>query len=347
LQGSAVEQPSAIAIDQDNNIYVTNEKGVNGLQKISADGMITTLLDRGATQLIGQPYVDLSLAIDRTGRIILGIGGRGTVEQLGKDGTLTVLAGQSGKKGMLDGPANKAQFKAIAAVAVGLPGDIYIADSRTIRKLSTDGIVSTLAGYEHTKVDYRDGRGRTAAFGVPKGLVVDDAGNVFVADGSIRQGEGSRSTSFGLIRKIDQTGLVTSIAGDIRGEGGYLDGEATDSEFMEPFGMAMNTAHDLFVTEQEEEIRFAVRKVSASLEVTTILNAGALADFEKDRDGADPALYMPTGIALDRSGKVYIVDTGGNKLHRLDKQALVTQAQPKRYSDAYITTLCALVVPSP
>jgi hypothetical protein len=102
------EQPRAIAIDRDNNIYVTNEKGVNAVQKIATNGTITTLVDRMAGSLKGQAYVKLSLAIDRTGQIILGVGGRGTIERLTKDGVLTILAGQPGKKGIVDGPADKA-----------------------------------------------------------------------------------------------------------------------------------------------------------------------------------------------------------------------------------------------
>ena len=341
------EQPRAIAIDHDGNLYVANEKGFNALQKISTDGTIKTVLNRAAPNLKSQPYVNLSLAIDRTGRFILGVGGRGTIEQLGKDGALTVLAGQPGIKALVDGPADKAQFKAIAAVAIGPQGDIYVADSRTIRRVSTDAMVTTLAGDEHAKVDYADGQGQAAALGVPKGLVVDDGGTVFVADGSYRHGEGSRSSSFGLIRKIDKTGLVTSIAGNMRAEGGYLDGNGLNSQFTEVFGMAMDADHDLFVTEAQEEIRFAVRKISATLDVTTILNAGSLADFEKDRDGTDAAFYKPTGIAVDRGGVVYFADTGGNKLHRIDKQAQMIQAEPERWSDAYVTTLCALVAPSP
>lgn len=334
------EKAQAIAIDRDGNIYITNEKGINALQKITTDGTITTLIDRSATNQKGQPYVDLSLAIDQTGGTVLGVGGRGTIERLGKDGSLTVLAGQPGKKAIVDGPADKAQFKAIAAVAIGPHGDIYVADSRTIRRLSANGIVTTLAGDEHAKKDYADGQGQAAALGVPKGLAVDDGGTVFVADGSYRHGEGSRSSSFGLIRKIDKTGSVTSIAGMMRGEGGYLDGNGSNSAFTELFGMAMDADHDLFVTEAQEEIRFAVRKISATLDVTTILNAGSLADFEKDRDGTDAAFYKPTGIAVDRGGVVYFVDTGGNKLHRIDKQAQMIQAEPERWSDAYVTTLC-------
>jgi hypothetical protein len=325
------EQPRAIAIDRQGNIYLTNEKGVNALQKISVDGgTIVTLLDRGAESMKGKAYVGLSLALDRTGGIILGVGGRGTIEQVGKDGALKVLAGQPGKKGIVNGPVDRAQFKAIAAVAVGPHGDIYIA-----------GMVTTLAGDERAKADYRDGQGSAAAFGIPKGLVVDDAGNVFVADGSYRKGEGTRYSSFGLVRKVDQTGLVRSIAGSIDSEGGYLDDKGENAIFTELFGIAMDAGRNLFVTEGEDEIRFAIREISATLEVTTILNAGSLADFEKDRDGSDPALYKPTGIALDASGTPHIVDTGGNKIHRIDKQAQITQVDPQRYSDAYVTTLCA------
>ena len=339
------EQPRAIAIDRDNNIYVANERGANALQRIALSGTITTLVDRTAVNLKGQSYLNLSLAIDRTGQIVLGVGGRGTIERLTKEGVLTILAGQPGKKGIVDGPADKAEFKAITAVAVGPDGDIYVADSRTIRKLSKDGLVSTVAGDEHSKADCRDGRGRAAAFGGPKGLVVDDSGYLYVADGGERNDEG-RITSFGLVRKVDRAGIVESIAGQLDSDGGHLDGVGRHAEFTELFGIAIDAHSNLFVTEDYFVSRFHVRKISPTLDVTTILSAEELADFQKDRDGPDVALHEPTGIAVDPSGIPYFVDTGGNKLHRIDKQSKISEASPGGYSEAYVTTLCRLTRPT-
>ncbi len=60
--------------------------------------------------------------------------------------------------------------------------------------------------------------------------------------------------------------------------------------FTELFGIAFDTAQDLFVTKEQNELRVAIRKISPTLKVTTIMSARALASFEKDRDGLEPAL---------------------------------------------------------
>jgi hypothetical protein len=67
-----------------------------------------------------------------------------------------------------------------------------------------------------------------------------------------------------------------------------------------------------------------------------------LANDEKDRDGSNVALQEPTGIAVDPSNIAYFMDTGVNKIHGIDKQVHVTVDYPRRYSEAYVTTLCAL-----
>jgi len=343
-QAVPFEQPQGLAIDHDGNIYVGNEGGAKALQKISTGGVITTLLDRGPKKPDGLAYGKLSLALRPNGRIVLGVGARGTIEELEQvaGAVPKVLAGQPGKFGLTDGPASQATFKTIRAVAMGPHGDVYIADSRTIRKLSADGVVSTLAGDEHAKKDYADGKSGAAAFGEPRGLAIDDLGNVYVADGSWRIGEEGHGSSFGLLRKIDPLGVVTSIAGDMDADGAQLDGRGTGASFTELFGMAGRPDHALYVTEAAYINRFAIRRISAALDVTTILDAGDLADFEKDRDGSDPAFYRSTGIAIDPNGTVYLTDAGGNKLHRIEKQLQEMQQNPQRHSDEYVTTLCSI-----
>ncbi len=339
------EHPHALAIDPIGNIYVGNERGDYAIQKISTDGTISTLLDRSSPNLHDQGYVNLSLAVDSKGEIIVGVGGRGTIERLGKDGDLTLLAGQPGRKAIADGPADKAQFKAISAVVVAPSGSIYVADSRTIRRLSTDGIVNTVAGSEHAKIDYRDGQGRMAAFGTPQGLVVNKAGNLIVADGSVREGERGRSTSFGLVREMDPKGLVTTIAGLMNADGGYLDGEGTDSMFTELFGIAIDSQQNIFLTEDVDGSRLHFRRLAPTMVSTTVLNAKKVRSEVSSRDGNDSALVNPTGIAVDPSGTPYFVDSGANRLHRIDKFE-VTMDYPQEDIPAYMTTLCAVQNPA-
>lgn len=324
------EQPRAIAIDRDGNIYVTNEKGTNALQKISADGTITTLLDRGATNLKGQTYVNLSIAIDQVGRIILGVGSRGTVEQLGKDGALRVLTGQPGQKGIVNGSADKAQFKAIAAVAISPQGDIYIADSRTIRRVSVDGSVVTIAGNAHSKEHFLDEKGSRAAFGSPNGMVFDGAGNLYVADGGGFENEG-RSDFFGSIRRVDPTGSVETLAGNVNAMGGHLDGKGFDAMLSTPTGVAIDPAGTIYFT--DVGVGESIRTMDEAGNVTSLIYHVANYDEPSDRDGDDPIFIDLKGIAVGQDRELYVVDRGANKLHQIN-------------SLGFVKTLCAPATPS-
>lgn len=315
------ERPRAIAIDRDGSIYITNEKGDNALEKLSTDGKITTLLDRSAPTLKGQTYVGLSLAIDRTGRIILGVGGRGTIEWLRKDGSLTVLAGQPGKKAIVDGPADKAQFRSIAAVASGPHREIAVADSRTIRQLTIDGQVVTIAGNQRPKSDYLDGQGTRATFGSPNAIVFDAAGALYVADGGPREDEG-RANPFGLIRRVDSNGLVTTLAGDMDASGGHLDGRGVGALLLIPLGITIDSSGVLFFTESGVD-KSAIRKMDAEGNVTSLDYHLTMYDEPSDRDGANPIFGKLTGLAVGRDRELYVVDSGANKLHKVDDSGFV------------------------
>jgi len=320
------EQPHAIAIDRVGNIYIANEKGVNALQRISTDGAIKTLIDRQAANIKGRGYVKLSLAVDQMGDLIIGVGGRGTIERLGKDGALTILAGHSGKKAIVDGPADKAQFRSIAAVASGPHREIAVADFRTIRQLTIDGRVVTIAGNQRPKSDYLDGQGTRATFGSPNAIVFDDAGALYVADGGPREDEG-RANPFGLIRRVDSNGLVTTLAGDLDASGGHLDGRGVGALLLIPLGITIDSSGVLFFTESGVD-KSAIRKMDAEGNVTSLDYHLTMYDEPSDRDGADPIFGELAGIAVGHDRELYVVDSGANKLHQID-------------STGFVKTLCA------
>jgi DNA-binding beta-propeller fold protein YncE len=328
------EEPRAVAVDRAGNVYVTNEKGDNALQKISADGTMVTILDRRSPELQNSKYFGLSLAIDNANRVILGVHSRGTIERLGDDGRLTVLAGQPGKLAIVNGPAKSAEFNSLAAVAVNSRGDIAVADARLIRKLSIDGSVVTVAGNARAAAkfvdgNFRDGKGAKAAFGSPNAIVFDGAGNLYVADGDGFQDEkgSDRSDPFALIRRVDLAGSVTTVAGDVTAIGVHVDGKGIEASLSIPRGITIDSAGNLFFT--EDGIGQSVRKIDPTGDVTSLAYHILTYDDPLDRDGDDPRFGKLAGIAIDPQSLLYVVDMGANKIHRMD-------------SSGYVKTLCAL-----
>src|ERR1035441_196004 len=145
--------------------------------------------------------------------------------------TWSTLAGQLGGTGSVDGAGSTARFNNPSGVAVDSAGNVYVADSqnKTIRKVASDGVVTTLAG-SAGQAGSADGTGSAARFDYPQGVAVDSAGNVYVAD-----------TYNHTIRKVTSGGVVTTVAGSA-GYYGSADGTGSAARFNNPSGVAVDSA---------------------------------------------------------------------------------------------------------
>src|SRR5262249_27227422 len=149
-----------------------------------------------------------------------------------------------------------AQFFYPFAVAVDGSGNVYVADTNnyTVRKITPAGVVTTLAGLAGNH-DYADGTGSDARFGNLFGIAADSTGNVYVAD-----------NSYSTIRRITPAGVVTTLAG-MAGISGSADGTGGAAQFYYPRGIAVDSAENLYVTDQSNQ---TIRKITPAGVVTTL-----------------------------------------------------------------------------
>jgi sugar lactone lactonase YvrE len=201
--------PSGIAADRMGNLYVADSAN-NTIRKISAGGVTTTLAglagSPGSADGAGNAarfWTPFGVAVDNAGNVYVADTLNNTVRKIAPDGTVSTLAGLAGNAGSNDGIGGRARFRNPWAVAVDGPGNVYVADAsnNTIRRITPNGIVTTMAGLAGSSGSV-DGPGAKARFNNPLGLAVDKAGNVYVADSA-------NST----IRKIAPDGLVSTLAG--------------------------------------------------------------------------------------------------------------------------------------
>ena len=241
-------QPTSVAVDAAGNVYVADSEN-NLIRKITPVGIVSTLAGSGTAGSINGTGTAASfnfpqgVAVDATGNVYVAeSGGNSLIRKITPAGIVSTLAG--GGYGNANGTGTAASFGGPSGVAVDVAGNVYVADqgNNLIRKISSAGVVSTLAGNGvQNKIN---GTGTAASFNFPYSVAVDAAGNVYVAD----QGNN-------LIRKISSVGVVSTLAGN---SAGVTNGTGIVASFYTPYGVAVDVTGNVYVADSGNNL---IRKI--------------------------------------------------------------------------------------
>lgn len=295
--------PCGMVADAERNLYVA-DYGNHSIRKIDANGMVTTFAGTGAAGFtnghrsqatFNHPY---GLAMDSNGNLYVGDVLNHAIRKISADGIVSTLAG--GNKGFADRGGSVARFNHPHGVTVDAGNNVYVADAynNRIRKITPDGMVSTVAGNGND--GFVDGTKETAEFYVPIGIVVDSNGNLYVGD------EGNSS-----IRKVTPDGAVTTRAGN--GRFSFSDGVGKNAEFNAPGGLAIDGEGNLYVADYFNN---CIRKVTPLGAVDKI--AGNLKKGFADGPTAEAQFYYPFGVAVDADGVVYVGDQFNHRIRKIN-----------------------------
>jgi len=237
------------------------------------------------------------------------------------------LAGKSGYTGFANGTPSQARFNEIRGIAVDAMGNIYFADTanHAIRIITASGIVGTIAGNvgapESGDVD---GLGSSARFNSPAGIVVTPVGSVlYVADlgnHKIKRIE----TWFGADPTNPDNWTVSTIAGT--GTAGKDDGTGNVATFNEPYGVALDQAGNVYVTERSGnrvrrlQFKGGNPNLPTSWQVSLVAgdnSAAAGASGSTDGTGNAARFSNPAGITVDLSGNLYVADSGNHRIRKI------------------------------
>ncbi|MCD0487364.1 DUF6443 domain-containing protein [Pedobacter sp. MC2016-14] len=288
--------PTSIAVDDKGNIFIANQE--NKILKVEAIGYTISpslpeglVFDRASGTISGQPS-QLSSETIYTVTATNGSGSHTTILNIAV-GSIpaepTVLAPAISYAG----PAN---FIAGSAITPLIPNN-------TGGPVGSEGpIESILAGSGVAGAE--NGVGTAATFNFPSGLAVDAVGTVYVADYNNHQ-----------IRKVMPDGTVTTLAGNT--VPGSTDGNLSEAQFDRPFGITVDAWGNLYVSEDVN----VIRKITGGV-VSTF--AGSYWSGDDNGQGTAAKFNLPSGMANDRNGNVYVADYSNNKIRKITPSGLVT-----------------------
>lgn len=229
--------------------------------------------------------------------------------------------------GNIDGTGTGAGFTGPIAIAVDSSKSLYIADGNRIRKATSSGVVTTLAG---STAGYADATGTAAQFNNIQGIAVDSTGTVYVGD-----------TGNNRIRKVTPAGVVSTLAGSISG---FVDGTGAAARFNMPYGVSVDGSGNVYVADLSNN---RIRKVSSAGVVTTLAGSGA--NGSANATGASASFWGPSDVATDSLGNVYVADSNNNLIRKITSAGVVTTLAGSTYGNvntvgtsaqfAYPTTL--------
>jgi sugar lactone lactonase YvrE len=319
--GAGLGVVNGIAVDAAGNAYVADSSN-DTIRKVTPAGVVTTLAGsaglfgsqdgNGASARFNNPK---AVAVDAAGTLYVADTGNHTIRRIDANGGVTTIAGLAGSAGSADGQGATARFQSPQGIAVSSTGVIYVADTNNnlIRSVSAGGLVTTLAGSlppgpPGTPGGKVDGTGAQARFSNPKGLAVDGAGIVYVAD-----------TTNNAVRTLAPGAVVRTLSG-YAGTPGHVDGPAATATFYAPAGVAVDAAGNVYVADTTNSV---VRFISTSGVVSTV--AGTALQFgSADGMGAAAIFRTPAGLGVEASGDVLVADTGNFTLRKIAPGAMVT-----------------------
>ena len=257
-------------------------------------------------------------ALDGSGNLFIADRSNYRIRKVDINGVIVTVAGNGSTGYSGDGgPATNASLSDPARVAVDSFGNLFIADTNhsRIRKVDTNGIITTVAGNGISGYSGDGGAATNASLNFPAGAAVDSFGNLFIADQLNNR-----------IREVDTNGIITTVAGN--GISGYSGdgGAATNADLDIPVSAAVDSFGNLFIAEPRYN---HIRKVDTKGIISTLAGNGS---FGYSGDGGSAryaSFFYISGVAVDPSGNLFIADTDNFRIRRVDTNGIINTVAGK------------------
>ncbi|MGW7094901.1 NHL domain-containing protein [Streptomyces sp. NPDC054874] len=312
-----LNRPYGSALDSNGTLYIADYNN-HRIRKITTDGKISTAAgatagyrgDNGpaTSALLNGPR---EVAVDSAGTVYITDSANNRVRKITTDGTISTVAG-SGTAGFSgdNGPATAAKLNYPLGVTVDSTGTLYISDHRNhrIRKITTDGTISTVAGTGVAGFGGDDGPATAAKLDRAYAVAVDGAGNLYIADAGNHR-----------VRKVTADGTISTVAGTgVAGFGGD-DGPATAAKLNFPLGVVVDSTGTLYISDYNNS---RVRKIVSDGTISTVVGSGAVGFDGDDGPATAAKLNQPFGLAVDCVDTLYIADHLNNRVRKVTSERM-------------------------
>ena len=297
-----LNQPNGIAFDPAGNLYIADIAN-SVVRKVDTAGDITTFagnrtagyLGDGGPATSAELFQPFSVTSDTAGNIYIQDTGNNVIRKVDTKGIITTFAG-TGTAGHAGdgGPATAARFNQNQGARFDKAGNLYVPQcgGSSVRKIDTSGNISTVAGNFTGGFSGDGGPATSAQLQCPSGVAIDDAGNLYIADDFNNR-----------VRKVDTSGIITTIAGD--GNGGFTGdgGAATAAELNLPNDVVLDAAGNLYIADSGNN---AVRKIDTKGIISTPV--GGL------QNAGSAGVNTPLALTVDTAGNLYFSDSGNSAI---------------------------------
>ncbi len=316
-----LDSPFGVAVDTAGNLLIA-DYGNNCVRMVTPGGIISTVAGMGfdkANVSYGLPptfanlYYPAGLVADSAGNLFIADTNNNRIRKLTPGGIISTVAGNGAQGfGGDGGPAISAWLNAPGSVTLDMAGNLFIADTNNnrIRKVTPDGIISTVAGNGVSGYGGDGGLATSAQLSVPRSVAVDAAGNLFIADSHNNR-----------VRKVTPGGIISTTAGNgsegFSGDGGL----ATSAQLQGPEGVAVDVEGNLFIAQPSWN---RIRKVTPGGTISTVAGTGQHGYGGDGGPATSAKLQNPQGVAVDKGGNLFIADAHNNSIRKVTPGGIIS-----------------------
>ncbi len=332
-----LSRPAGVTVDAQGNIYIV-DTGNGRIRRVAPDGVITTVAgspcfcDPNDDFTLCQPS---SVAVDKAQNLYVADTGSNRIRKFTNAGAPSNFAGALPQSGRFiggfrgdGGPAVVALLNRPIGVVLDEAGNLYFSDSNNlrVRKIDTAGIITTIAGNGTNVSD--DGIPATATGVIhPQGVAIDAAGTVYVAEAG-NPGITLPSSTYttpagngGRVRAVSSAGAIRTIGGNGQPKFSGDNGSATSANLHAPNNLTVDANGNVYVADTQNQ---RIRKISPSGTITTVAGNGLLGYSGDGGSAVDARLNMPTDVAVDENGNLYIADSGNHRIRRVGSDGAIS-----------------------